>query len=94
MSKLSKLSILNLSHNKIKSLPDSIFNLANLYNLQMENNLLVELSMKICQLNKLTCLNIKSNKITLLPKTIIQCEKLDDFTYDEDLIESNPIQSN
>nr|XP_039249853.1 leucine-rich repeat protein 1-like [Styela clava] len=72
MLKLRHLKILNLSNNKIKTLPDSIAEMQSLVELNLENNDLSELpntfsmpNSKLC--SSLRCLKLNTNQIKCLP---------------------------
>jgi len=76
---------LTLSHNKIRSIPASIANLANLEILTLFNNLLEELPTAISSLPKLRILNVGMNRLTTLGRGFGACPSLEvlDFTHNK-----------
>jgi leucine-rich repeat protein SHOC2 len=64
---LSSLDTLDISWNKLSSLPTHIGNLSHLNYLNLRNNKLVTLPESICNLSQLTRLNLDYNKLASLP---------------------------
>ncbi len=71
-----KLKSLNLSENKLTSLPKTIGQLHKLEELSLDLNKLTSLPKTIGQLTSLKWLSLRSNKLTSLPKTIGQLKNL------------------
>lgn len=67
---LTKLEVLTLSNNLLRSLPKGIAALRNLKVLDLENNRLESLIPDVSYLRNLTKLNIQSNNITYLPRGV------------------------
>lgn len=63
MSDLSLLQVLNISHNKLKKLPDDLFRIENLRELHLSDNLLTRLPKTINRLNRIEFLDISHNRI-------------------------------
>jgi photosystem II stability/assembly factor-like uncharacterized protein len=61
IGRLDALETLDLSHNQIKSLPDSLFSLISLKHLNLDNNLLSEIPIDIIKLTNLTDLQLQNN---------------------------------
>ena len=72
----SKVS-LNLSHNRLSSIPDSIFGFLHLRELDVSHNNLSELPASICLLDKLRKMNASDNQISRLPLGIEQLQSLE-----------------
>ena len=72
----SKVS-LNLSHNRLSSIPDSIFGFLHLRELNVSFNNLSELPPSICLLDKLRKMNASDNQISRLPPGIEQLQSLE-----------------
>ncbi|MCP4107686.1 MAG: AAA family ATPase [Desulfobacteraceae bacterium] len=67
---LNNVTILNLSNNKLSSLPSSIGNFINLKQLIIQNNRLSLLPREIGNLKKLQILNLSNNQLTFLPPLV------------------------
>jgi Leucine rich repeat len=67
---------LDLSNNKIASLPDSVKNMTGLKDLRLDNNLIFALSESIGGICNLKYLNLSKNKLAKLPKSISKLTKL------------------
>ncbi|KAL4638936.1 hypothetical protein ACB092_03G181800 [Castanea dentata] len=73
---LHGLLVLNLSHNQLEVLPDSISGLQKLEELDISSNLLVSLPGSIGLLLNLRVLNVSGNKLSSLPDSIARCSSL------------------
>jgi internalin A len=69
-------TVLNLSHNQLTSLPESITQLTNLQKLDLSNNQLMSLPESIAQLTNLQLLYLSGNQLTSLPESIAQLTNL------------------
>lgn len=67
---------LDVSHNRLKSLPSSIGTLTKLSVLQVRDNFLEELPQEIGHLSNLSALDISQNNISFLPAEIVRLESL------------------
>jgi len=74
---LPHLVSLNLSHNRLSSIPDSIFGFLHLRELNVSHNNLSELPPSICLLDKLRKMNVSDNQISRLPLGIEQLQSLE-----------------
>jgi len=74
---LPHLVSLNLSHNRLSSLPDSIFGFLHLRELNVSHNNLSELPPSIFLLDKLRKMNASDNQISRLPPGIEQLQSLE-----------------
>jgi len=74
---LPHLVSLNLSHNRLSSIPDSIFGFLHLRELNVSHNNLSELPPSICLLDKLRKMNASDNQISRLPLGIEQLQSLE-----------------
>jgi len=74
---LPHLVSLNLSHNRLSSIPDSIFGFLHLRELDVSHNNLSELPASICLLDKLRKMNASDNQISRLPLGIEQLQSLE-----------------
>lgn len=83
---------LTLSHNKIKSIPPSIANLANLEIFNLFNNQIEELPTAISSLTKLRILNVGMNRLRSLGRGFGACPSLEvlDLTHNKLSEESLP----
>lgn len=73
---LPHLRELNLSHNKLLTIPDSIFGFMHLMDLNLSFNCIETLPDGICLLDKLKKLNISNNRIKRLPSNMDQLRRL------------------
>ena len=63
LSELTRLTRLNLGHNRLTALPGAVYSLKELQVLQMNNNQIESIDDKICEVNMLNNLNLAHNKI-------------------------------
>ncbi|XP_026493268.1 leucine-rich repeat protein 1 [Vanessa tameamea] len=68
-----KLKLLDLSGNKIKELPKSIWKLQNLITLKIDNNNLKRLPASLGRINTLRYLTVSQNSLQSLPCGLMQC---------------------
>ena len=88
---LPHLTVLNLSHNKISAVPESIFGFIHLRLLDLSYNSLEEIPSSLCSLRELRKLDLSHNKIQLLPSNINQLKKLDKLNVSHNNIEHLPL---
>jgi len=88
---LPHLKILNLSHNKIASIPDSIFGFIHLEHLDLSFNIIELLPTSICLLEKLRKLNLSNNHLRKLPTNIDQLASLEKINLISNQLEHLPI---
>jgi len=84
---LPHLVSLNLSHNRLSSIPDSIFGFLHLRELNVSFNNLSELPPSICLLDKLRKMNASDNQISRLPPGVEQLQSLEKLN-----LLNNPLQ--
>ena len=63
MSQLTRLTKLNLGHNRLTALPPAVYALKELQFLQLNNNQIERIDEQVCELNMLNNLNLAHNKI-------------------------------
>ncbi|MBA7556284.1 hypothetical protein ES705_48984 [subsurface metagenome] len=90
IGRLSNLTDLWLSSNRLTTLPESIGKLSNLTNMNLFNNKLTTLPNSIKNLKKLRYLDLRSNNLTTLPKAIGQLTSLKELVIRENNISSLP----
>eukprot|EP00824_Muranothrix_gubernata_P017515 TRINITY_DN35844_c0_g1_i1.p1 TRINITY_DN35844_c0_g1~~TRINITY_DN35844_c0_g1_i1.p1 ORF type:complete len:437 (+),score=75.48 TRINITY_DN35844_c0_g1_i1:60-1370(+) len=73
---LQRLQRLDLSHNRISSLPPSFFDLTSLRELNLEGNKLTSIHHAIAHLTDLSSLNLAQNRIESLPETFCSLTNL------------------
>jgi len=88
---LPHLKILNLSHNRIVTIPDSIFGFLHLEHLDLSYNRLEVLPTGICLLEKLKKLNLSNNQLKKLPSNIDQLVSLEKINLISNQLEHLPI---
>jgi len=88
---LPHLKIMNLSHNKIVTVPDSIFGFLHLEYLDLSFNNIETLPAGICLLEKLKKLNLSNNKLKKLPTNIDQLTSLQKINLSCNQLEHLPI---
>lgn len=74
--KLSYLTSLNVSGNKLSVLPKEIAALVNITKLDLSNNQLVSLPPELGKFSNLTHLNLSDNKLSVLPRNIAKLSHL------------------
>lgn len=74
--RLHGLLLLNLSHNQLEVIPDSIAGLVKLEELDVSSNLLVSFPDSIGLLRNLKVLNVSGNKLNALPESVALCSSL------------------
>lgn len=75
----STLVKLDLSHNNLKILPESVTSLVNLTHLDIQSNQLTSLPDSIGRLVKLRVLNVSGNSLSVLPDGIESCRALEEL---------------
>jgi len=88
---LPHLKILNLSHNRITTIPDSIFGFLHLEHLDLSFNDIETLPDGICLLENLKKLNLSNNSMRKLPKNIDQLSSLQKINLISNQLEHLPI---
>ncbi|KAG0478250.1 hypothetical protein HPP92_012969 [Vanilla planifolia] len=73
MDKAHALSLLNVSRNKLRTLPPSIGGCTSLEELQANDNSIEELPETLCNLVHLKSLLLNSNKVNKLPQNLLKC---------------------
>lgn len=63
--------------NYLKTIPEEIFELTNLFHLNISNNLLTEIPREISKLTKLEFLYLEENEIDVLPKELFELSSLE-----------------
>ena len=76
MTYAATLSELDISHNKLSHIPDSIGSLAKLVFLNLSNNSLSSLPSSVNQLEHLLEIILSFNKFSLIPECLFKCKKL------------------
>ncbi|KAL8610847.1 hypothetical protein ACOMHN_056702 [Nucella lapillus] len=81
VSSLKSLHIVNLSHNKLTTLPEGITDesLVHLSEIVANNNAITTLPATMCNLPHLNVLNLSDNQIADLPNELSECVKLKDL---------------
>ena len=69
MAELSRLTRLNLGHNRLTAMPRAIYKLKELQVLQLNNNQIESIDEQICEINMLNNLNLAHNKIKVKKNT-------------------------
>ena len=87
---LSNIRMLDLSGNRLTSLPDSISRLANLQSLDLSDNQLTSLPDSISRLANLQILDLDHNKLTSLPDSIARLADLQILYLDGNKLTSLP----
>ena len=88
---LPHLTVLNLSHNKISAMPDSIFGFIHLRLLDLSYNSLEAIPLTVCCLRELRKLDLSHNKISKIPSNINHLKKLDKLNVSHNNIEYLPL---
>jgi len=76
IGKLTELEILHLQGNKIKTLPEELFELKKLKHLDLDYNKIEEIPSNINELTELNNLNLQGNKIKTLPEELFELKLL------------------
>ena len=63
ISDLSRMTKLNLSHNRLTVVPPGLYNMLELHHLQLNNNQITEIDDRICDVNMLVTLDLAHNKL-------------------------------
>ena len=93
LNDLVKLSVLDISRNKMKELPAlGSCNLENLSEINGSFNELVEMPDDLVDLPSLKLLNLQNNQITHVPSNLSQCHKLKDLLLKENKIKDNRLK--
>jgi len=92
ISKISKLTQLDLRKNQLTKLPKFLSQLSNLTELNLSCNQLTNLPEFLSELSNLTKLNLTSNQLTKLPKSITQLSNLTQLYLKENPLVSPPIE--
>lgn len=83
ISQLSKLKFITISiiliNLKFENIPESIFNLKNILELDLSDNYIKTISPSIVKLSSLRVLSIAYNKFTDFPINICECKNLEDL---------------
>ncbi|KAL1814881.1 hypothetical protein ACET3Z_017455 [Daucus carota] len=90
IGKLSSLTTLDISENKIAALPSTIGGLSSLTKLDLHSNQLVELPDTIGDILSLVSLNLRGNHLTSLPATFGRLVRLQDFDLSSNLLHFLP----
>ena len=91
LSKLSKLTLLDASHNEITSLPqNSEFSFAKLEKITLMSNLLSSIPEEIEKWTAVKELDLSSNQIVQIPETIGELENLEQLKISNNLLTSIP----
>ena len=88
---LPHLTVLNLSHNKISAVPDSIFGFIHLRLLDLSYNALEDIPTTVCCLRELRKLDLSHNKLSKIPSNINHLKKLDKLNLSHNNIEHLPL---
>ena len=81
-----KVEFLDLSKQKLKSIPEEVFELPNLQYLVLRKNKITEISNRIGELKKLRVFDISRNKLEVLPPEIGQCIELRTLILNQNMI--------
>ena len=88
---LPHLTVLNLSHNKISAIPQSIFGFIHLRLLDLSYNSLEDIPQTLSCLRELRKLDLSHNKISKVPSNINLLKKLDKLNVSHNNIEHLPL---
>ncbi|WOL15559.1 hypothetical protein Cni_G24340 [Canna indica] len=90
---LYELSLLNISRNKLKSLPESIGGCISLEELQADGNLIKQLPSSVCTLVHLKFLSLNNNLIRQLPENLLKdCKALQNVSVHDNPISMDQFQ--
>ncbi|KAF5404449.1 hypothetical protein PHET_02125 [Paragonimus heterotremus] len=76
LAQLTQLKVLDISQNKLSSIPDDFAKLCNLSSLDMSRNCLANLPYSICKLRSLKVLDISHNQLQNLPTELYKLKRL------------------
>ncbi|KAJ1372653.1 hypothetical protein KIN20_034856 [Parelaphostrongylus tenuis] len=76
LSRLSSLTFLDLSSNRLSTFPASLAQLANLERLDMSSNFIQTLPSNVKFMKRLRSCNLENNWISTLPSQLAECEQL------------------
>uniref|UniRef100_A0A4X2JPL6 Leucine rich repeat containing 69 n=1 Tax=Vombatus ursinus TaxID=29139 RepID=A0A4X2JPL6_VOMUR len=90
---LENLNILNLNHNKLKTIPPEINRLQNLKSLSLNNNQLTDIPKELCSLACLSEIQLNYNQIVSIPEEFKSMKNLRKLSLARNLIEVFPMVS-
>lgn len=82
-----------LGHNRLTTLPESLFDISNIAFLGLSDNRLESLSPSISKLTNLISLNIGLNQIDFLPANLLKLTRLEQLIFHSCRIDSSPTRS-
>lgn len=86
---LTSLSKLDVSHNQLSELPETIYKLEHLAEVHASNNHITTISANVCKLAALKVLSLNANKIESVPGELALCHKLRDLHLTDNSIKDN-----
>ena len=86
------ITVLNLSHKNLTSLPSSIGKLKKLTILDLEDNRLNSLPSSIGNLKNLIYIDLEGNRLNSIPESIFKLKKLEELRLSQNYLESVPRQ--
>ena len=92
LAPLCGLVIMHVEHNKLKSLPDGIYELKHLMKVHASHNEITEINQDINQIGTLTVLDVSSNQIKNLPNQLADCPRLKDLNLSENPLNDNRLK--
>ena len=87
---LPHLTVLNLSHNSISEIPDSIFGFLHLRLLDLSFNIIEKIPSTLCLLHELRKIDLSNNKITSLPSSFNNLRRLEKLNISNNNIDQIP----
>nr|XP_020828544.1 leucine-rich repeat-containing protein 69 isoform X4 [Phascolarctos cinereus] len=88
---LENLNILNLNHNKLKTIPPEINRLQNLKSLSLNNNQLTDIPKELCSLACLSEIQLNYNQIVSIPEEFKSMKNLRKLSLARNLIDVFPM---